>query len=142
MSYVYLLLHVCCAIKVIKKLCTLCDQHAIEDARHFIMHCQFFQSEREEMFNEICRIDETIGQAILDSQTDILFIILVRAMENVSETVMDKIWRIVLNYVYWMYRKNSKEKKRNLIIAYSYANIQISMFPDRFPLHLEIDNST
>ena len=63
------------------------------------------------MFNEICRIDEAISQAILDSQTDILFIILVRAMENVSETVMDKIWRIVLNYVYWMYRKNSKEKR-------------------------------
>ena len=25
------------------RLCNLCDQHAVEDARHFILHCTYFQ---------------------------------------------------------------------------------------------------
>ena len=83
----------------------------VEDARHFLIHCQFFQKERDEMFNEICRIDETISQSIRDSQIDIICIILGRSMENVNETVMENIWRIALKYVYLMYRKNSNEKR-------------------------------
>ena len=93
------------------KICVHCNQHEVEDARHFLIHCQFFQKERDEMFNEICRIDETISQSIRDSQIDMICIILGRSMENVDETVMEKIWRIALKYVYLMYRKNSNEKR-------------------------------
>ena len=93
------------------KLCTLCDQHAVEDARHFIMHCDYFQLDRDDMFNEIGRIDASIPRAIQDSRVDILYVLLGHPIENVDNILMEKIWLVALTYVYQMYVKNSKEKR-------------------------------
>ena len=66
---------------------------------------------RDDMFNEIGRIDESIPRAIQDSRVDILYVLLGHPIKNVNNILKEKIGIVALSYVYQMYAKNSKEKR-------------------------------
>ena len=40
----------------------LCDEYAIEDARHMVMHCNYLQAIHERMLNEIKGIPAGSGE--------------------------------------------------------------------------------
>ena len=94
-----------------QRMCTLCDQYAVEDARHFLLQCPFYQVERERMFFEISNVDISIDQAITDAGIDILYIVLGHSIEGVCDQFMEEIWIIILNCVTVMYLKNTQEKR-------------------------------
>ena len=82
----------------------------MEDVRHFILHCTYFQHDRDSMFNEICDIHESVRNAMHESRVDILYIVLGHPIENVDDVLMEKIHIVILSHVYQMYTKNSREK--------------------------------
>ena len=75
------------------------------------MHCPYFQSDRDDMFNEIGRIDESIPLAIQNSGVNLLYVVLGHPIEDIDDTLMVKIWTVALSYVYQMYVKNANEKR-------------------------------
>ena len=81
------------------RLFNFCDVHAVEDARHFILHCTFFQSDRDKMLNEISNIHESVERAMRESRVEILYIVLGHPIENLSDRISIKCTQ-----------KNSKEK--------------------------------
>jgi len=49
-----------------QRLCNLCDQSAIEDEEHFLLHCKFYNTLHEELFNSL----KTISTLTLEPNTD------------------------------------------------------------------------
>ena len=92
-------------------MCTLCDCYEVEDARHFILHCDFFHIDRVNTLHDISRVDGCIDNAIRDTDKDILYMILGHPIDNVNEDLMEQVRLIVLNAISHMYWKNSNEKR-------------------------------
>ena len=94
----------------ISQMCVLCDQFEVEDARHFILRCSYFSSERLAMLNEIDCIEDGSGRVLFDSNDDMLYTILGKPHKDLGCDQMMAIWLIILRYVPAMYRKNVKIK--------------------------------
>ena len=73
------------------KMFDLCDNFEIEDARHIVLHCPFFQYERDLMFNEIQRYDAHILPALNGCNVDMLYILLGRNIHGLTDVQMEQI---------------------------------------------------
>ena len=92
------------------KMCNLCDNYQVEDVRHFILLCPYFQQERDAMINEINMIEAGQVPILNDNRTDMLYTILGRSVEGLNIECTERLCMIVLEYVADMYRKNVKSK--------------------------------
>ena len=92
------------------KMCNLCDNYQLEDVRHFILHCPYFQQERDAMINEINMIEGDHMPILNDNKNDILYTILGKSVEGLGMESTEKLCLIVLDCVAEMYRKNVKSK--------------------------------
>ena len=95
----------------VAKMCDLCNLFENEDARHMILHCTYFERERNEMFNEIDKLDANVNQAMRDSTTDILYTLLARPLVGLDHINMEKVWLVSLEYIYSMYQANAMRKR-------------------------------
>ena len=92
-------------------MCNLCDNFEIEDARHFILHCPFFQNEREPMYNEFNKVDDNSGTILNKCNTDMFYILFGRTVDGLKEYQMERIWLIVLEFVSSMYKDIVKRQR-------------------------------
>ena len=92
------------------RMCDMCNEYETEDARHFVLHCSFFNDVRDTMMYEIDQIVNVAGTPLFRQDTDMLFTILWRRNEDLSEQTQEDIWLVILRYVSIMYRKNLKHK--------------------------------
>ena len=72
-----------------QRICSLCDHDEIEDEKHFLMHCSFYNSEREELFRYI---SEFTSFSSLDENAKFVYLI------SYNNGDME-ICRLVMNYV-------------------------------------------
>ena len=80
------------------RMCNLCDRFEIEDARHFILMCPYFAQERNTMLREIDSLSDRT-QPFFDDNVDMLYRLLGRPHDNVSEIQSEKISLVILHYV-------------------------------------------
>ena len=92
------------------KMCELCNDFEIEDARHLILRCSHFEHERSAMFNEIYQIEDGSGYMFFDNDTDMLYTILGRPNNQLNDDQLEKIRLIILKYVASIYRVNVRAK--------------------------------
>ena len=93
------------------RMCDLCNDFEIENARHFILKCPYFACERNTMLREIDQIEDGSGTVLFDNNVDMLYTILGRPNERLNGVQMEKIWLIILKYVPAMYRTNLRSKR-------------------------------
>ena len=91
-------------------MCDLCNEFEIEDARHLILKCPFFECERVSMLSEIDQSEDGSGTIFFENNVDMLYKILGRPNKNLNEEQMERIWSIILKYVPIMYKTNVKMK--------------------------------
>ena len=66
------------------KTCTKCELGIIENAKHILMQCRFYEEDRREMYQEIAGLEcEEINEA-LNEMTEVFPIIMGKQPENVS----------------------------------------------------------
>ena len=90
--------------------CTLCDNHALEDSKHFIMQCPYLSDERDNMFHDISNMHDNVGNRILDKSEEILWTLLGRPVDGVEWIDLVNFWIIVATHVYKMYRIVMRER--------------------------------
>ena len=93
------------------RMCNLCDNFEIEDARHFILRCPYFANQRSTMLNEI---DAVIGApriSFFDDNVDMLYRLMGRPHCNISEAQPEAILLIIVKTVASMYRENMRQKR-------------------------------
>ena len=88
------------------KMCELCNDFEIEDARHLILRCSHYAHKRDAMFNEIYQIEDGSGYIFFDNDADMLYTILGRPNNQLTDDQLEKIWLIILKYVATIYRAN------------------------------------
>ena len=93
-----------------ERMCDICDQFEVEDARHFLVRCPYFQIERNNMLHEIQRVVNESGATLTDGDNDMFLNILGRPIVNLTEAQMEAIWLIILEYVASMYMRNVRHK--------------------------------
>ena len=91
------------------RFCNMCDHAAMDDARHLILQCPAWQEERAEMMREISIIPDGSGQALLESQIDLLYVLMGRGTNVCSYEQMVIVWSISARYIAEMYNRRIKE---------------------------------
>ena len=66
-------------------MCDMCNDYEIENARHYILQCPYFHEERDKMLGEIDQVIANIDVPLFQNDTDMLFTLLGRHNENLSE---------------------------------------------------------
>ena len=92
------------------RMCDMCNEYETEDARHLVLHCSSFNDVRDIMMYEIDQIVNVVGTPLFRHDTDMLFTMLGRRNEDLSEQTQEDIWLVILKYVSIMYRKKLKHK--------------------------------
>ena len=93
------------------QMCDVCGCFEVEDARHFVLRCSYFACERDTMLREIDRICESAGTVTVVDNIDMLFTMLGRLHDGLSNDQMMRIWFVILSTVPAMYRKNMRHKR-------------------------------
>ena len=92
------------------KLCTLCDNYAVEDMGHIVLQSPYFGVERNSMFEDIDNLGTQVSNALRDSPRDMLYTILGGPLEGITEEQEEKLRLITLRHVYHMYVRNTRIK--------------------------------
>ena len=92
------------------RMCDLCGDFEIEDARHFIMHCSYFQNERDVRLSEVRQIEVDSNLNFTDGNIDLLYVLLGKSITNLDENHSERLYLTVLDGIADMYRKNVKYK--------------------------------
>ena len=94
----------------IHKLCTLCDNFEVEDMRHIVLQCPYFDIERNSLFENIYSLGMQVSNALRDSPRDILYTILGGPLEGIHEEQDEKLRLITLRHAYHIYIRNTRIK--------------------------------
>ena len=89
--------------RVNQQYCDLCNDFAIENVEHLLMHCKALERERRIMLNEIANLENQHGASILKPACNILHILLGKVPVNVEPTVMLYFFKLVAVNVQKMY---------------------------------------
>ena len=95
----------------VHKMCELCDDFVIEDARHLILQCTYFQNQREDLMLKINDFENRTGANVTNTDCDMLYILLGRRLEGLSDGQTIEIWRMCLESISAMYMANVNLKK-------------------------------
>ena len=91
------------------RFCVNCDLAAMDDARHLVLECPRWQLIRTEMMSEISRISDGSGRALLDSQCDLLYVLLGKSVTGLTFEQMVVVWIIASKYITKMYNLSTKK---------------------------------
>ena len=94
---------------VASRFCTGCDLSTMDDVRHMVMQCPKLQTDRTELMDEISRIPDGSGQALLDAHYDLVYILLGKHAMGLSLGQMIVVWSIAARHITRMYNKKLKE---------------------------------
>ena len=83
--------------------CDLCQDHAIENVEHLLIHCPSLRNEREAMFDEINEIENYYGSRILNPVDSNLHTLLGKVPNNANPEMMLYFYKAVARNVYTMY---------------------------------------
>ena len=83
--------------------CNMCNNFAIENVEHLLMHCPSLNEKREKMLKEIGVLEKYYGTTILLSSGNNLPILLGKIPENADHEMMLLFHRIVAMSVHQMY---------------------------------------
>ena len=83
--------------------CSSCDLSAMDDARHLILQCPKWQAERTDLMSEILRIPDGTGQVLLESQCDIVYVLMGKPFRGFSSEQMVIVWTISARHIAKMY---------------------------------------
>ena len=92
------------------RMCDLCGVFEIQDARHFVMQCSYFQNERDAMLAEVRQIELAANLNFTDGNTDLLYVLLGKSITGLDENLAERLYFTVLDGIADMYRKNVKYK--------------------------------
>ena len=82
---------------------TSCDLSAMDDPRHLILQWPWWQTERTEMMAEITNISDGTGQALLESQCDIPYVLMGKPARRFTYEQMVVVWTISVRHIARMY---------------------------------------
>ena len=83
--------------------CDLCPEFALEDVEHILMHCTYFERERETMFIEISNLGNVYGFTILSPLVNNLHVPLGKVPAGADPEMMLYFFKLVAAKVYHMY---------------------------------------
>ena len=85
--------------------CDLCHDFALEDVEHILMHCTFFEREREIMFTEINNLENLYGTKILTPlvNTCNLHVLLGKAPAGADPEMMLYFFKLIATNIHYMY---------------------------------------
>ena len=86
------------------KMCHRCELGILENARHLILQCPFYEIERADMFNEIESVNNTWRDKISNQGYDILHVLLGMQPENTTFDEMLQIWLTAGGHISKMYQ--------------------------------------
>ena len=95
----------------VERMCTLCDEYAIEDVNHVVLHCKFFDNIRLQMHEKLRDLSDNAGNIILGNTRNILHTLLGAQSRLVSQKVNFDFQAITAVYISKMYRIVLKERK-------------------------------
>ena len=91
--------------------CALCDLTSLDDGNHLLLQCPACQVEREQIFDDIKIIPDGSGMVALDNERDVLALPLGKTIHVLPMQQVEKLWLIMANGVYRIYRHNLKLKE-------------------------------
>ena len=94
---------------IASRFCVNCDLSAMDDVRHLVLSCPRWQLMRTEMMEEISRIADGSGRAILDSQCDLLYVLLGKPVTGFTFEQMVLVWIIAAKSITKMYNSSTKK---------------------------------
>ena len=86
------------------KMCNRCELGIIEDARHIILQCPYYDQERTEMFNELEMMCEVWANRIVNQGHDLLHVLLGKQPDNFTFDEMLQVWLISGNHINKIYK--------------------------------------
>ena len=90
--------------------CELCNTFSNEDARHLLLHCPALIMLRNELFNEINRIEHENNTLVIKAGDDVLATLMGRIRPNISIEVQVQFLKLVAKCFYRMYSYVIKER--------------------------------
>ena len=81
-----------------------CDLSILENARHLILQCPFYEVERANMFNEIETVNDTWRDKIRNQEYDVMHVLLGMQPENTTFDEMLHIWLTAGSRISKMYQ--------------------------------------
>ena len=91
--------------------CDKCDEIAIENVEHLIMHCPFQNRRRETMLREIEHLERLYETRILSPVENNLFTLLGKVPDNANPEMMFHFCRIEATNVHYMYISVTKNRE-------------------------------
>ena len=91
--------------------CDNCDDLAIENVEHLIMHCQFHNERRNQMYEEIEDLERFYGARILSPVENNLYTLLGKVPLDANPEMVFHFCRIVANNVHSMYTAVTKNRE-------------------------------
>ena len=91
------------------RFCNSCNLAAMDDARNLIMQCPAWQEERTDMMREISVIPDGSGHALLESQCDLVYVLMGKSAKGCTFEQMVIVWSISARYITRMYNRRIKE---------------------------------
>ena len=93
------------------RICELCDEYAIENAKHVVMQCNYLQPIREIMLNKINDIPDGLGDYIIRNSPDIFLTLMGKPVDGINFYVMFKVWKLACIAISRMYRTVIRKRK-------------------------------
>ena len=94
-----------------EKVCSKCDNFAIEDAKHIILQCDSTQVIRTRLFERVIKMPDDIGRLILERSDDILATMMGRFCPGIETPDMFNFWKLSCEYISKMYWHIVGDKK-------------------------------
>ena len=91
--------------------CDKCDDIALENVEHLLMHCTFHNRRREAMFREIEDLERYYEARILNPLENNLYTLLRKVPEDANPEMMFHFCRIVATNVHCMYLAVTKNRE-------------------------------
>ena len=91
--------------------CDLCQDLAYEDAEHLIMHCKYFNKEREEMFAQLQDIERLYNTQVIRPLDNNFHLLIGKFPIDTDENLMYNMLKIIAVKVDYMYRVLIKKRE-------------------------------
>ena len=91
--------------------CDLCENFAVENAEHILMHCPYFNEKRMSMFNEIRDLENYYQTGIIDPGESTFYTLLGKPIDGKNPEMMLFFYRIVAINAHHMYVTTVKNRE-------------------------------